>query len=284
MKRFALMLSVVFAACAPQSSVDGGVALEDAGFSDAGLVDAGAADAGLDAGNPCTSPEVPAEDGGCVFGPTAEPGACPAYDGLSCVLSFTRLAVGDHSTETLTVFNHGGAPLHISDVVLEAPAAFELLSSVPGPVPPQGWASIAVRLSPQTSGTVRGLLHVMSDAVYPSSLAVPLEGGTPNASCGGADACLINELCMGDVCGSCVDPTPPPCQGGRLVSVATGGGCAMPTCRCDAGQLYQPGLGCVTPLPCGANGQCSDGSICQSWCCSFPSCLCAKPTEGVCAP
>jgi hypothetical protein len=260
--------------------IDAG-ASEDAGKSgsDGGIPDAGS----FDAGSPCASPFVPADDGGCGFGPVLYIGACPTTNGLACVLSFTPTTLGDDSTETITLFNTGEARLHVGTLALKAPPDFQLLTQAPIEIRAGAWATIAVRFAPQDAGVFHGALTLISDAINDVNL-VPVEGATPNAACSISSDCLLGQKCAAGSCESCLGLTPPPCIGGQLGNVVDASGCDFPICRCLLGDVYRPGVGCVPAGTCGGAGTCADAGVCASLCCSFPICLCAVPDAGVCAP
>ena len=273
----ALLLVTVCACSSPSRGSDGGGQVQDAGGFDAGPADAGPLDAGNGFDACCSTPLVYDSDAGaCVVGPVLELGDCPQYIGLGCALSFMPVPAGDASTETITIFNQGEAPLQISSIEL-APAseAFALLSGVPAPIGANDYASVSVRFQPVDAGLFRSTLVISGDAVNGTQWQVPVEGATPGSQCSQSSDCLITEVCSSGTCASCPSITPPPCPDGRLISVTDGSGCPQPTCRCPDGTVYGSGGHCSPAIACDADGGCSAGSCDPNACCSFPFCLCA---------
>lgn len=246
-----MLLLAALAACSRAVVSPDGGALVDSGGKDAGPSDAGPPDSGPDAGEAfdagCASPLVFEVDAGCVFPPVLDLGDCPQYVGLACDLSFTPVAAGDSSTESITLFNNGDAPLHVSTVELvpPAPAAFTLVTGVSGPIAPHDYASVAVRFAPDDAGLFRARLHIANDSFNRPDAEVPIEGATFAIACEDAGDCLVTQICSGGTCSSCPSITPPPCNDGELLSTTDGAGCPQPTCRCPDGTIYGAGGRCL---------------------------------------
>lgn len=295
-----VVVMLVVAGCAPPPMVpmvtDAGLDAGDAtvetdsgvvdagGAPDAGEPDAGAPDAGApDAGPPC--PEGQAHDpaGTCVQAPILDVIACPAYQGLACVLRIGPVDVGSSASASITLRNTGVAPLVVRSATLDGGSAlgFQVTAVTTTAIGPQAYGTVTVRFSPLNAGAVTDSLRIESNAQGPAR-RVPVEGFTTERPCGPHTDCLTGEQCVQGLCSSCPMPTPPKCTNGQRTTTPFGNGCASFGCQCPSGQFYVLGT-CFALAECTGPADCAPAETCDPNVCSSSPCG-ARPSVSHCRP
>ena len=187
----------------------------------------------------CASPTVfdPVAEA-CVFGPYVELRACPANQGVNCLVDFTHHAAGTTGEDGFQLFNSGNSTLLVTSVALTS-ASSARFSVIQGAgavsIPPNVGIDVSVRYSPVGESVDKGRLVIHSNAVN-GDVSADVQGSTDAAPCMQHSDCIVGDHCAAGTCQVCFVLTIPECIGGS-VHGETKDGCTNPVCECPSGKM-----------------------------------------------